>query len=145
MILIDTNILLYAVNSNDVRSDKARKTLETIINGGGRWALSWTVIYEFMRVATHPRVFASPISAKTAWSFISDILRQPGGIILSETLHHQETLDQCMREAPRIKGNQLHDFHLAVLMREHGVKKILTEDQDFLMFPWVESLHLTSN
>jgi len=31
----------------------------------------------------------------------------------------------------------MHDFHIAVLMREHGVVDIATLDSDFRLFPWV--------
>ena len=138
MILIDTNVLLYAVNADDSRAATARRALETLINTGGPWALSWSVVYEFLRVATHPRVFPSPLDVEKAWAFVAELIRHPGCVLLTETAVHQETADQCLAEAPRINGNLLHDFRLAVLMREHGIKRILTEDRDFLMFPWIE-------
>lgn len=138
MILIDTNILLYAANRDDERSTRAAQSLESIVNGGSNWALSWSIIYEFLRVATHTKVFPSPLDCESAWSFISEIISQPGCIILTETVVHRETIDACLKEIPRIRGNLIHDFHLAVLMREHGIKQILTEDRDFRMFPWIE-------
>lgn len=138
MILLDTNILLYAVNGDDPRSPRARQALESIVNSGGPWALSWSIVYEFLRVATHPRVFPSPLDLETAWTFISEIGNQPGGLMLTETVDHSENLSRCIGDAPRIQGNLLHDFHLAVLMREHGIRRIFTEDRDFLMFPWIE-------
>jgi toxin-antitoxin system PIN domain toxin len=138
MILIDTNILLYAVNRDDPRSSTARRALESVINSGGPWVLSWSIVYEFLRVATHSRVFPSPLDAETAWAFIAEIIRHPNGVILTESDVHRETIDRCLAEAPRMQGNLLHDFHTAVLMREHGIERIITEDRDFLMFPWIE-------
>ncbi|HMO51799.1 MAG TPA: PIN domain-containing protein [Kiritimatiellia bacterium] len=138
MILIDTNIFLYAVNGDDPRSSTARRALESIINSGGPWALSWSIVYEFLRVATHPRVFPAPLDAERAWAFIAEIIHHPGGLMLTETVVHEETVDRCIQEAPRMHGNLLHDFHIAVLMREHGIKRVLTENRDFLMFPWIE-------
>ena len=138
MILIDTNILLYAVNGDDPRSARACRVLESIVNRGGTWVLAWSVVYEFLRVSTHPRVFPTPLNLDTSWGFVAGLIRQPGVLMLAETAVHQETVELCLAEAPRIQGNLLHDFHLAVLMREHGIKRILTEDRDFLMFPWIE-------
>ncbi len=138
MILIDTNILLYSINSDDPRSPRAGHALESLVNSGASWALSWSIVYEFLRVSTHPRVFSSPLDTETAWAFLSDLIRHPSGLILSETSIHKDTVDLCIAESPRIQGNLLHNFHLAVLMREHGITRILTEDRDFLMFPWVE-------
>lgn len=143
MILIDTNILLYAANRDDERSTLAARTLENLVNSDHPWALSWGIVYEFLRVATHPKVFTSPLECDSAWSFITELLRQPNCLMLTETVVHQETVDQCLREIPRIRGNYLHDFHLAVLMREHGITRILTEDRDFRMFPWIKVVMLT--
>jgi len=143
MILIDTNILLYAVNADDQRSARAGQALESIVNDGKAWALSWIIVYEFLRVATHPKVFTAPLDRESAWSFISGMIGQPNCLMLTETVVHRETVDQCLMESPRIRGNLLHDFHLAVLMREHGIKRILTEDRDFRMFPWIEVKSLT--
>jgi len=138
MILIDTNILLYAVNRDDERSTRAGRSLESIVNSGSSWALSWSIVYEFLRVATHPKVFSMPLDCESAWNFISDLIDRPGCLMLTETVVHQEVVDLCLKEIPRIRGNLLHDFHLAVLMHEHGIKQILTEDRDFRMFPWIE-------
>ena len=34
-----------------------------------------------------------------------------------------------------------HDAHTAILMREHGIKRIYTRDTDFHRFPFLESVH----
>ena len=138
MLLIDTNILLYAVNRDDPRASTARRALESIINSGSPWAMSWSIVYEFLRVATHPRVFPSPLDVESAWAFIAGLIRQPGCVMVAETMVHEETVDRCIMEAPRMHGNLLHDFHLAILMRELGITQIFTEDRDYLMFPWIE-------
>lgn len=39
---------------------------------------------------------------------------------------------------PELRGNLTHDFHTAVLMREHGIARIYTRDADFHRFPWVQ-------
>ena len=35
-------------------------------------------------------------------------------------------------------GNLFHDVQTAVLMREHGVREIVTADTDFLQFPFLK-------
>jgi len=32
----------------------------------------------------------------------------------------------------------MHDAHTAVLMREHGIKRVYTRDTDFHRFPFLE-------
>ncbi len=69
----------------------------------------------------------------------------PYKALIAHDVHtfYREVFDQCLAESPRIHGNLQHDFHIAVMMREHGVTQILTEDRDFVMFPWVEILRLS--
>ena len=51
-----------------------RKFSRNLVNGTEHWALSRTVVYEFLRVVTHPRVFATPMSLAEAHSFIHELL-----------------------------------------------------------------------
>jgi predicted nucleic acid-binding protein len=41
-------------------------------------------------------------------------------------------------ELPHLRGNILHDAHTAVLMREHGIRRICTRDVDFHRFSFLE-------
>jgi uncharacterized protein len=56
-LIIDTNILLYAANQAcPEHHDCRRFPLETVAAGDSCF-LPENVIYEFLRVVTHPRVF----------------------------------------------------------------------------------------
>jgi len=142
MILIDTNILLYAVNRDDPRNQLATRMLESIVNKGGSWALSWSIVYEFMRVATHPKIFHAPLETDVAWRLAWGVVTHPDCHLLTETAEHADATARCLQEAPRIRGNMVHDLHVAVLMREHGIIRILTEDRDYRLFPWIEVVPL---
>ena len=37
-----------------------------------------------------------------------------------------------------LAGNLLHDSYTAILMREHGIRRICTRDTDFHRFPFLE-------
>jgi len=137
MFLVDTNILLHAVNSDSPSHEADRTSLESFINGPEQWCLTWGIIYEFLRVATHPRVFRKPLTLQEAYGFIAPALQEENCVILPETGEHQNILEQSRNETHRLCGNLLHDFHIAVIMREHGVEEIVTRDQDFKAFPWV--------
>jgi predicted nucleic acid-binding protein len=41
-------------------------------------------------------------------------------------------------EVSHAAGNLMHDVHTAVLMREHGIRRICTRDTDFYGFPFLE-------
>ena len=45
---------------------------------------------------------------------------------------------QVITEIPHLAGNILHDVPTAVLMREHGIREILTRDTDFHRFPFLK-------
>ena len=46
-------------------------------------------------------------------------------------------LDETLKASPRVTGNRMFDLHTVVLMKEHGVKRILSRDTDFLGFPGI--------
>ena len=60
-----------------------------------------------------------------------------GVSLLLPPRRHAAVLEQTVRELPDIRGNQMHDMHTAVLMREHGVSRICTRDTDFHRFPFL--------
>jgi len=95
------------------------------------------VCYEFLRVATHQQVMPSPWRTAEAWRFLSDLLHSPGVDLLTATPRHAAVLARTVEELPEIRGNQMHDLHTAVLMREHGVSRICTRDAGFRRFPFL--------
>jgi predicted nucleic acid-binding protein len=95
-------------------------------------------LYEFLRVVTHPRVFADPWSTSDAWRFVDGVLAAPRVQVLVETPRHAEAAAQVIAETAGLSGNLLHDAHTAVLMREHGIKRIYTRDTDFHRFQFLE-------
>lgn len=143
-LLVGTNILLHAADSASPLHGEARATLAQGVPHGESLLLTWGIVYEFLRVSTHPRVFPTPLTCDEAWGFVGALLERPAWAVLVETPVHAETLSECARQVPRLAGNLLHDFHTAVLMREHGVSEVLTEDADFRAFPWVRPRRLSA-
>ena len=41
---------------------------------------------------------------------------------------------------PQLAGNVFHDAETAVLMCEHGIRRICTRDTDFHRFPFLEPI-----
>ncbi len=99
--------------------------------------LTWAICYEFLRVATHPGAYPTPWSPGDAWDFLSSLLASPGFEILTPTPRHASVLAQTLAELPDVRGNLLHDLHIAVAMRENGVSRICTRDTDFHRFPFL--------
>jgi uncharacterized protein len=102
------------------------------------WYTTWPILYEFLRVTTRPRVMRRPWTAPAAWQFVSALLTSPGLAILVPTHRHGEVAGEVILELPHLAGNLLHDAHTAILMREHGIRRICTRDTDFNQFTFLE-------
>jgi predicted nucleic acid-binding protein len=100
--------------------------------------LTWSIVYEFLRVATHPRVFRQPLSISQAWSFIEALLLSQSVGLLTESDNHAALAAELIADMPELRGNLVFDARTAVLMREHGVRTICTRDTDFNRFPFLE-------
>lgn len=138
MLVVDTNVLIHAVNVRSPFHDVSRAFLERHRTRPDAWYTTWGVIYEFLRVVTHPRVLNKPFSAAQAWSFVSALLASPGFGVLVESDRHASIAAAVIGELPHLAGNRMHDVHTAVLMREHGIRRICTRDTDFHRFPFLE-------
>ena len=138
MHVVDTNVLVYAADRSQEHHARCRRRLEAWRRSPDPWFLTWGIVYEFLRVTTHPRVLARPWSAAEAWSFVEALLASPGLDLLVPTDRHAVIASRTLGEVAGIRGNLVHDTHTAVLMREHGIRRIVTRDADFHRFPFLE-------
>jgi predicted nucleic acid-binding protein len=67
---------------------------------------------------------------RAAWDFVAALLASPGLGVLVPTQRHAEVAGQVITELPHLAGNLLHDAHTAILMREHGIRRVCTRDTD---------------
>lgn len=140
MFVVDTNVLVYAANEDCAEHEACLELVEGWRRSRLPWYLTWLIIYEFLRIASHPRVLSHPWSIEDAWSFIRALRASESLGILVATVKHDQVLDQMVEELPSLRGNLMHDAHTVVLMREHGIKTIYTRDTDFHRFEGVEVL-----
>jgi uncharacterized protein len=138
VLAIDTNIFVYAADKHSQFHRACNAWLNRRRLQSSAWYLTWPIVYEFLRVATHPRIMRRPWSAPNAWEFVTSLLASPGISVLVPTPRHADVADEVISEFPDLAGNILHDAHTAILMREHGIKQICTRDTDFSRFPFLE-------
>ena len=138
MIVVDTNVLVYAADTDSPYHAACRQWLEARRVRPDAWYLTWSIVNEFLRVTTHPRVMRQPWQTTAAWEFIEALLSAPGMSMLEPTSRHADVTGDLIKALPEVAGNLLHDMHTAVLMREHGVRQICTRDTDFHRFPFLE-------
>lgn len=137
MFVVDTNVLVYAADESAPEHARCRALLEQCRRRQGAWFLTWGVVYEFLRVVTHPRVMRQPWTVEAAIGFIAALQESPGLAFLTPTSRHAGVLAEVVSEVPGLAGNIIHDTHTAVLMREHGIHRICTRDTDFHRFPFL--------
>jgi toxin-antitoxin system PIN domain toxin len=135
-LIVDANILLYAVDSSSPQHDRARSWLEDALNGHGRVGLPWPSLTAFLRISTHPRVSADPLSRKDAWGFVEDWLAAGPAWIPVPTDRHAEVLGRLLGDGD-LRGNLVADADLAALAIEHGVG-VCSADSDFARFTGLE-------
>jgi len=138
VLAVDTNVLVYAADADSQFHAPCRGWLERQRARPDAWYTTWGIIYEFLRVTTHPRVMRRPWSASAAWEFVAALLASPGLGILVPTQRHADVAGEVISALPHLAGNLIHDAHTAILMREHGIGRICTRDSDFNRFPFLE-------
>jgi toxin-antitoxin system PIN domain toxin len=131
--ILDANLLLYARNSSDPRHPAALAFVEEQLNGPHRVGLPWQTLTAFLRIATHPRVFASPLSPAAAAEQVEDWLAAPAAWVPAPGPDHATVLLELVTQL-RITGALLSDAHLAALALEHGTG-VWSTDADFARFP----------
>ena len=139
--LVDANILLYAIDSSSPFHDTARTWLTNALNGTQRVGLPWLVLGAFLRIVTHPRASEHPLTASAAWSHVVDWLACDTAWVPGPTERHADVLGSLIAtHQPR--GNLVTDAQVAALAMEHGLT-VYSADTDFARFTevrWVNPI-----
>ncbi|GAC1612045.1 MAG: type II toxin-antitoxin system VapC family toxin [Mycobacteriales bacterium] len=130
--LVDANILLYAVDEDSAQHDAARAWLEEALNGTRRIGLPWQSLTAFVRIATHPRALTRPLTAAQAWGYVEDWLDAPVAWVPGPGPKHRDVLRQLVCGLD-LRGNLVSDAVLAALCLEHGLT-VVSADSDFARF-----------
>ncbi len=132
MILVDANILIYAVDSDAERHETARAWLDDRLSGTAPVGLPWPVLLAFLRLTTNPRIFPQPLPMAAAWKQVGAWLDAGPVWIPQPTSRHAEILASLLAR-PGVQGNLVPDAHLAALAIEHGLT-LCSSDGDFARF-----------
>jgi len=138
LFVVDTNVLIDAANDQSPHHKQCRALLEGWRAQPAAWFLTWGICYEFLRACTSRHVLRPAWTANQAWSFLEPLLASRALGILVPTDRHPAVLADVLQRMPSLAGTIIHDVHTAVLMREHGLKRIYTRDTDFHRFAFLE-------
>ena len=131
--LVDANILLYAVDEASPFHERASHWLTERLNGDRRVALPWHSLVAFLRISTHERASARPLTPEQAARFVADWLEPEVAWIPREGPGHARILTDLITRY-KLTGNIISDAHLAALAIEHGLT-LCSTDGDFAKFP----------
>lgn len=129
--LVDANLLLYAVNEDAPQHGTASSWLSRHLNGS-RLGLPWQSLLAFLRISTHPRAFPRPLTPSLAWERIADWLAAPAAWVPEPGIHHARVLGELVVRHD-VRGHLVPDAALAALALEHGVG-VASADTDFARF-----------
>jgi uncharacterized protein len=130
--LVDANLLIYAIDRQAARHEVATRWLAEQLNGPRRVGLPWQSITAFLRIVTHPRAYAKPLGPDAAWQQVLDWLAAPVAWIPEPGPEHGRILGQLIT-GYGIRGNLIPDASLAALAIEHGLT-LYSHDTDFARF-----------
>lgn len=130
---VDVNLLLYASDTASPWHEKASAFLAGCGVRPELFCLAWPTLMSYLRIATHPGIFAAPLSPREAEANVDSLLSLPRVRALGEGSDFWRVYGE-VSDAP-IRGNLVPDAHLAALLLEHGVTLLYSRDRDFLKFP----------
>ena len=132
MILIDTNLLIYAHDDASPFHDRAKEWLHSVLSGTTAVRLTWSTIHGFLRLTTQRALFRTPFTPDEATEIVASWFGQsvvrildPGDLywlILRDLLSHHN-----------VRSSLVMDAHLAAIAIEHGAT-LYTADRDFNRF-----------
>lgn len=133
MILPDINLLIYAHNCHAPHHAKALRWWNQCLEGHEGVALAWVVVLGFVRITTHPKVFARPMMVEDALDRVEEWLELSHVHLVHPPPTHFKTWSSLLKRLGTA-GDLTTDAHLAALAIERGLI-LQTTDADFTRFP----------
>lgn len=139
MIAVDTSVLALAINRYSPDHGRAALVLEELVNGSTPWALPWPAVEEFLATVTHPHAVARVLAPRDAWAFVEELATSPSLSWLGAGERHAAAVSEVL-ELAAIDGPLPPGFALAVVLREHGVRRLLTVDRAMRRYGFLERI-----
>lgn len=136
MKLVDTNVLVYAVDSDSPRHEESHAWLQRALNEPETILLPWLSLIGFIRIASNPRLHRFPLAGREAVQLVEGWLSRPNVLAPEPDARHLRRVQELLVAAGGVGGNLVNDAHLAALALQHEAT-VVTFDNDFSRFPGV--------
>ncbi len=132
MMLVDANLLIYAVDADSPHHARVRAWWESLLSGPDSVGLSWLVLLAFVRITTHSRIMQHPMAVDDALEYVERWLSVPGVTLVDAPPGMYPQLAAELRTSGT-GGNLTNDTFLAVLARALDAT-LCSADNDFRRF-----------
>ena len=133
--IIDSNILIYAINAD---SPKNRKAQEFLKQNLGSLEIAHQNILETIRVLTHQK-FSKPMGSRSALTAIQAIAQSCRVISPTQATYY---LWLELVKKYRLAGNRIFDAYLAATALSNGINILATDNvTDFKKFKGLEVIN----
>jgi predicted nucleic acid-binding protein len=137
VILLDTNVLVYALNADAPRHAECRRVVDLAIAGVLPCVLVPQVLIECYAVITSPRRLPNALAPEQAWSALRGLSRLIEVRPVPDSM--LEDLD-VMLARQRRRGRDVFDLAILAQMVSHGIRTICTCNVGDFGFPGIEAL-----
>ncbi len=137
MTALDTNIIIGIMVSSSSFHEEALRGLNNLSDD---ICVTPTNVGETLRILTHPKVFSSPLKIGKAISALADLIETYAIRILDEDINWWKNLAEIEKQIPGLKGNEVFDARIAICLKQHNVKRIVTRDSDFKKYSFLQSI-----
>ncbi|MDX2376781.1 PIN domain-containing protein [Microbacterium sp. LRZ72] len=132
LIVPDVNVLIHAFRTDVAQHQTYFAWLDTALRTG-QIGLADTVLSGFVRVVTHPRIFAEPTPAAAALDFTQAVAAGAGAVWLHHGPEPWRRFDALTRADSGVRANLVPDAHIAALCLSNGAH-LATRDRGFARF-----------
>ena len=129
MIVPDANLLLYAYDAESPFHQSASRWWAALLSGVEPVGLCPVVVFAFLRLSTHGKVFDHPLTVNEASERIASWLARPNVRLLVAGPGHVASVCRLLAKAGTA-GNLVIDAQIAALALEYGAT-VHTADTDF--------------
>ena len=129
MTVPDANLLLYAYDSESPFHSAASRWWAALLSGVEPVGLCPVVVFAFLRLSTHAKVFDRPMTVSEASQRVASWLARPNVRLLVAGPGHVESVCRLLTKAGTA-GNLVTDAQIAALALEYGAT-VHSADADF--------------
>lgn len=131
MILLDTNLLVYAHRSAVPEHSAARRAIEQACEDERGCGLSLPSVAEFLCVVTHPTASGRPSKPAEAERFLREVVDGGGVRIWTPAESFALRLTQLATDM-QVSGPRIFDLQIALIGFDNGATEVWTHDRRFL-------------